>query len=606
MHVLVPLVAALVPLVITPGLLSYFDITPKIAILLLGAALSLSYWRTNISNIRVLTKFRAGRWFVWLIGGTWFVSAIATGFSGYPQLSLHGGNWRRDGLVTGTGLLLFVLISAAWLTADGKNIRTLLRACTASGALAALYGIAQYFGWDPWLPSKAYEAGEGAFTIVRPPGTLGHADYFAAWLVVITFFGLALARLEKAEWRRILALAVSVLATIAILLSGTRSALLGLFGGAIALAFLRRGRISARGVALAAVFASGLSVFYFSPAGARLRARVYWSTEDAWGGARLLLWRDSLGMALQRPLAGYGPETFATEFPRFESVALARAYPDFYHESPHNMFLDALTTRGLAGLLLVAGLCGLAIWEALRRARPELGAGFAALLVSQQFVVFIPATALYLYLLVALLVVEPPTAPAAGRSLRWLWPLGAGAGIVFVLFALHLVMADRALAITNQRIRSGDALGAAREYQTVLAWLPLAPGAVSAFSRSMSPLRSRSKDVGTRVQAYQQALEAGIRATKTAEDRHNAWYNLAMLLATQNDATGVERGLRNAITWAPNWFKPHWALAQLLEKTNHHAEALAEARLAASLDGGRDPEVLQFLEQLQKVTPTHP
>jgi tetratricopeptide (TPR) repeat protein len=325
-----------------------------------------------------------------------------------------------------------------------------------------------------------------------------------------------------------------------------------------------------------------------------------------WGGARLLLWRDSLRMALDRPLAGFGPETFATEFPRFESVELARAYPDFYHESPHNMFLDILTSRGMGGLLFLAAMCGVAIWAALRGRRAELSAGLVGLLVCQQFVVFIPATALYFYLLAALLVAEPSAAPVEARTPLWLWPPAVATVVLLAIFGLHLLAADRSLAVTNQRIASGDAIGAAHEYQSVLRWQPPGAGADLAYSRSMAQLANRSTSVPMRVQAFQQALEAGIRATKTAEDRHNAWYNLAMLLATQNDATGVERSLRNAIAWAPKWFKPHWALAQMLEKTNRHREALAEARVAADLDGGRDPEVRQTLEMLLGVTSPQP
>ena len=44
MRVLLPVVAALVPAVILPGFSFYFDITPKIVILLLGVALSLVFW----------------------------------------------------------------------------------------------------------------------------------------------------------------------------------------------------------------------------------------------------------------------------------------------------------------------------------------------------------------------------------------------------------------------------------------------------------------------------------------------------------------------------------------------------------------------------------
>jgi O-antigen ligase len=636
MHILVPLVAALVPLIITPGLLSYFDITPKIAILLFSLPLILLYPRANISNLYVLLRAPAGRWFAFLIGLTWLGSALATAFSSYPLLSLDGGNWRRYGFIVESGLLLFVLLSAAWLAADQNNIRALLRASVTSGGLAALYGIAQYFGWDPWLPASAYQAGEGSFTIVRPPGTLGHADYFAAWLVIVTFFGLALARLEPARWAQWAALALSILSSIAIVLSGTRSALLGLAAGTIVLVILNRPRIRTRALMTGVVIAACGAIFVLSPAGTKLRARVYWSTEDVWGGARLLLWRDSLRMALQHPVLGFGPETFATEFSRYESADLARSYPDFYHESPHNIFLDALTTRGVAGLLVLFGFCGLGIWAARKPlanargsetrgsktggsetlilsrdrqgavARPELASALVALLVCQQFVVFVVATALYFYLLIALLVADPQDAMPERRSAGWLFPVGLAASLLLAAFAVRLVVADRALAVADQKIESGDASGAAREYLKVLRWEPPGAGADLEYSNAMSRLAARTPVVSTRVQAAQQAVESAIRATRTAEDRQNAWYNLARLLAGQNNPAGVERSLRNAIAWAPNWFKPHWVLAQLLEATGRHEQALAEAEVAFGLDNGRDPEVSETWRKLQQSYPRQP
>ena len=606
MHVLVPLVAALVPLVITPGLLSYFDITPKIAILLLGLSLSLFHSKANFSNLGALLSARAGRWFASLIGLTWLGSAIATIFSTYPMLSLNGSNWRRYGFIVESGLLLFVLLSAAWLAADQNNVRVLLRACVASGGIGALYGIAQYFGLDPWLTAAAYQAGEGPYTIVRPPGTLGHADYFAAWLVIVTFFGFALARLEQARWLRLTALGVSILTIIAIVLSGTRAALLGLFAGGLVLAIVNRPLIRKRTVLAAAVAAMCGAIFIISPGGAKLRARAHWSTEDAWGGARLLLWRDSFRMALHRPVAGFGPETFATEFPRFESVDLARAYPDFYHESPHNIFLDALTTRGAGGLLLLLGFCVLALWRSAWRTKPELAAALVASLVSQQFVVFIMPTALNFYLLIALLVTPSEHVVPEQRQARWLLPLSVAASLVFAGFAVRLLVADRALAVVDQKIKSGDAVSAAKEYKAVLRWEPAGLGADLSYSRAMTQLAVRSPIFVTRLQAGEQALDAAVRATRTTEDRQNAWYNLATLLAVKNDATGVERSLRNAIAWSPNWFKPHWALAQLLETFNRHDEALAEAKLAWDLDRGHDPEVTATWKKLQGTSDQQP
>src|ERR1035438_2347554 len=306
MRLLVPLIAALVPLLITPGALAYFDVTPKIAFLLIGTALILLYRAQNIRNVSAILGARVGRWWVALLAAQWLSSAIATAFSTHPALSLNGGNWRRFGLLSETGLLLFVLFAGAWAARDRRNIRTLLRAATAAGALAALYGITQYFGWDPLMPVKAYQAGEDPFTIVRPPGTLGHADYFGAWLVIIAFFSLALERLEQRRWLKVAALITTALAVFAIVLSGTRSAMLGLLIGAIVFIIGGRLRIRVRAVCFSLACVAALSVFFFSPPGSKLRARLHWSLEDLRGGARLLLWRDSLRMASHRPIQEIG------------------------------------------------------------------------------------------------------------------------------------------------------------------------------------------------------------------------------------------------------------------------------------------------------------
>ena len=107
----------------------------------------------------------------------------------------------------------------------------------------------------------------------------------------------------------------------------------------------------------------------------------------------------------------------------------------------------------------------------------------------------------------------------------------------------------------------------------------------------MTHLASTTPVFATSVAAAAQAVESAIRATQTAEDRQNAWYNLATIAALRNDPSGVENGLRQAIASAPNWFKPHWTLSQFLELRGRHAEARREALLAIELDGGHDPEV---------------
>ena len=52
--------------------------------------------------------------------------------------------------------------------------------------IAAAYGILQYFGADPFLERRLYQI-DYLGAVLRPPGTMGHALYFSAWLVPVVF-----------------------------------------------------------------------------------------------------------------------------------------------------------------------------------------------------------------------------------------------------------------------------------------------------------------------------------------------------------------------------------------------------------------------------------
>ena len=240
-------------------------------------------------------------------------------------------------------------------------MRTILRGIAVAGAIAALYGIAQYFGWDPFLPAAAYHIGEGIWTIVRPPGTLGYVSYFATWLLVVTFLSLALAAHgDQRGVARIWRVRAAALSVIAMLLTGTRAAVLGLAAGCGVWLYrsgFRVGRPHGCRRRPCCVVAAAASTS--RPLGWKLRSR------DA------MVHRGPLGRRPPDPVArqpahgrgaapcsGYGPEVFTATFRSFESKALARAYPDFSHESPHNIFLDALVSQGIPGVAAsVRALC---------------------------------------------------------------------------------------------------------------------------------------------------------------------------------------------------------------------------------------------------------
>ncbi len=94
-------------------------------------------------------------------------------------------------------------------------------------------------------------------------------------------------------------------------------------------------------------------VVVLSPASRSVANRVRaLMTEGTASSGRALLWRDSLRMVPALPLIGCGPEGFRKAFLTFKSDELARLNPRGNNESPHNAYLDAATSYGLAGAAL--------------------------------------------------------------------------------------------------------------------------------------------------------------------------------------------------------------------------------------------------------------
>jgi len=114
--------------------------------------------------------------------------------------------------------------------------------------------------------------------------------------------------------------------------------------------------------------------------------------------------------------------------------------------------------------------------------------------------------------------------------------------------------------------------------------------------------RRLSEVCGNEPACFKLAIDAAARATRSADSPSNAWYNLAILTAARNEPAPVEESLRKSAAMAPNWFKPHWALASLLAITGRRPEALTEAQRALFPDGGQDAEVVQTAAQLRAGT----
>ena len=613
-------VVAVLALILLPGFSFYFDITPKLAVLLAGTGVILVTLAAGKAREGAARGPRADpgvRPTNGLFSGLLLLSllslAVSTAVSSHPAMSLFGSTWRRFGSVVQAAVLGFAWLVASACAGRPERVRIILRAITLAGIASAIYGIFQYAGWDPLLPSAAYHVGEGVWTIVRPPGTLGYASYFATWLLFVIFLGLAQNGIEESRvWGR-LAIVTSALAAVAMLLTGTRAAVLGFVAGGVVFLLWKGSRLTRR--QLTAVFGAGalalaaIAVLHDSPPGRQLRSRARWFAEDPWGGARLALWRDSLAMSSRRLAAGYGPEVFTAEFPHFESVDLARAYPDFAHESPHNIFLDALVSQGIPGFAILIALCV----DGFRRAWWLKGAGFAAALtagiVSQQFTAFTMPTALMFFTTLALLFgLGPEDRTTSGPQAHSLphKALGIVAAIALLYLASRLTLADHALASAQQALDREDLGAAAAQFQNYKRYRLPGASADLWYARATLNVALKSKDPLRRTAAMLQSEAAALSATQTSEDPFDAWYNLAVISGLNNNGARAEQCLRAAIRAHPNWFKPHWSLSQVLRVEGRTGEAQSEALAAVDLDRGKHPEVTRTLDQIRSQLASEP
>jgi len=171
-------------------------------------------------------------------------------------------------------------------------------------------------------------------------------------------------------------------------------------------------------------------------------------------------------------------------------------------------------------------------------------------------------------------------AAAHGRWIPALISLPISAALMF--FALRMLSADRALELVRRDLAAGRTAYAIAHYSAARA------GGLSAdiwYARSLPPA------------AAEEAIDAALRSTR-GEDAQNAWYTLAWLYARQGDVPHTEQSLRATLHVAPNWFKPHWMLSQILWREHREPEALAEAELAAWLNAGKNPEVARTANAL--------
>ena len=610
--ILVAGVCLLVPLLILPASVSFsFDSLPKAVYLLLSAAIFLLLPGGFARSVGNLFSTTAGKLFL-IFAAIGAISVIVSSiFSVDPQLSFFGTRWRYFGASSQLAALAMGIAAAGCFIARRAALFFSLRMISLAGLLAAVYALFQFFGFDPLLAPGLYTL---TFNITRPPSSLGHPGYLAGFETIVFFVALAARQAEKRRLWRLALAACAGFALIAIFVSGTRAAVL-----AVVLCFpiffaIRKVR-GLHGWAPWVLLLLSVVVFgllALTPPGRGLRQRVRQATQD-FGGPRLLVWKDTLGLLQTRALTGSGPETFTVVFPRVESRELYLRYPDYQQESPHNVFLDAAVAQSIPGLielLFAATLAGWCAWkteEANRDVAYILGAGVAACLIFHQFFAFtLPTYCGFLLLLSALVALGAPLnlkrleSPRGGRVTLAL--SGALLAMVLLATAAQLSLTDYAFARIDSLLKRGNLAGAVEQYHFARRWKFFGDSPDLWYSQQMAWAVGAVPAGELQQLARDEAMEASrIAFENPGEDRVTAAYHRAILCASSGQQQEAETAARRLRLEAPNWYQPHWILSRLLVGRGHLEEGQRETEQALALVGDNKAELREQMKLYQQV-----
>ena len=371
-----------------------------------GVTLPITFDQFDIVKVFVqrgvtLVAFAAWAYHVLLKGGTvrrtkvdylvlavlgWF--ALSTIFSVHPPTAVFGKYRRFEGLISVVNYAAIYFLAVQFLDRLSR-IRSIARTLFFSTVVVSLYGVMQYLGVDPLTWGRLPFEPNQSFSTYGNPNLLG------GFLVLALPVVLGLALSEKDQRWRVVYWSGFLLTVVCWITAFTRGAWIG---GAVALAVLgiAAWRMRTRLTPVDWSFAGGIAV-----AAALVVARSLTSTSvvrNVWtrlvsifefgqGSAltRFQIWDAAWRATLERPVFGFGPDTFRLIFPGFKPVEyVAVAGHLSVADNVHNYPLQLMAAVGIPGMLLLYGLFVVVGVLSFRTAfaRPEGESGNARLVLA--------------------------------------------------------------------------------------------------------------------------------------------------------------------------------------------------------------------------------
>jgi O-antigen ligase len=294
--------------------------------------------------------------------------AVVLGLAGANAYDVSRAFWsnfeRMTGIVFIWFAILFSALVTAYFSANIQKLRGFLSYLVSISVAVAFSGIIQRF-------DSTFLMYQGD----RVAGTFGNPIYlggFCAQLALIAGYLAYVNREKTIVWWYLFAVGVN---SIAIYLSGTRSALVGLVGALTIIGVYSGRKLWVAGnkklvvfvvASIAVVMGLLFTLPRFVPAlqGTMLdRVTDVGDALSTTGSTRLIAWKIAIKGFIERPLLGWGPENFFFVFNKYyDPKSLLHGSYETWFDHAHNAIFDVLVTQGFIGFAIYLLQYGVIIW----------------------------------------------------------------------------------------------------------------------------------------------------------------------------------------------------------------------------------------------------
>lgn len=544
---------------------------------------------------------------------------LTTVLSVHPATAVFGKYRRYEGLLSFlTYASIFFL--TLQLADRSTRIRSLARTLVISGGLVGLYGALQYFGLDPikWQ-SLPFEANR-AFSFFGNPDLLGGYVIFPLAVAI----GLALS--EKDDRWRIAYWGMFLVIGFTLLVSFVRGAWIGGFVALVVIAYaLVRVRYRPHVIDWSFLGASGAvgALAIVRSLSAESEVMNFWARltsifQFGEGSAktRFEIWKAALDATAERPIFGWGPDTFRLLFPKFKPAEyVADAGYLSVADNVHNYPLQLASAIGIPGALLFYGLCGYSLVTSAKHVfakGQEVGrfvlvgfwAAIVGYLVHLLFGLSVTGSTVFMWLSLGVIISPMATgrdvkAPAWGAAVAvfvGLLVIAGSYGNVRYIAADNAYLTARVGSTGLERVRNVEKALRLNPYNDMyvselgVAWKDLFSSSASTLVQ-MDPSDPAYAQQYATVQAHLASAEAGYRDaiafTPMEYDNYvflaNLYNQAAYYLDAKYAASAIEVGLQGV---AVERFGPaiRLQLAVAYLNTGDYDEAIKHAEFGAELD----------------------